>query len=804
MNSDMKMKTIYKIFAVLLAAVLLTACDEHKIDVEDLLTPRDSTKTEEEGLKLQNVTFSENHKYMTIYASVVSDFGGYDLTDKLSVESEVNQEWRLIGGPWIKEKSAPILKEVRNIGRDEVAKQGLKLLVLVDLSIPQEMVDRERAAVKEMKTIFDRQNLYLAFMQGNSVSETYEATDYVIDNFFEHKDPAYVYLYRSVLMKIDEMESGSASFFADAKYKVIVILSGGKTYEDDTPIDPEHFELQNQLTDRVENLHGKMLFYYSNFNDSVPPSGQYDANIMQYLCKDMAGLYLEKFNWNTIEEDIKHDFGIDYSDYMFVLEMPSRKVFRGNRHKIELTFLNASTKQKIVSGSTYFYLGSLYDPVIIDADPLFDVILQGLLLAAFMLIFIYVVLQFVEPYIRYHIFLKRHVITYQGKQMSYDGQMIAESCYFCKAPFESGDELVKKCKHTMHLSCWEENEYHCPEYGRHCPDGSHYYNRHNLWDRFNASFYMKWILMALFAGFIAWVFFLIRDHDMSGTIIRKTVILLNGLEEGSSEVDKMFNEYGAHLNKLPGFGFDVSFWLTLCLSYLTVCRRHWFYRTLELLGRSLCAAILGYFVFLLGCAISIALHIDSNPLLIDWIPWALMSWLIMLSVTLFTRIHIRKLFLVIACLVGLLSMYLWALLYSDSRLDYRAMLLFTFVAYSVGIALCIARLAPRSERFFLHVEGAIKEMDIALYKWLKNDPKSPVTIGKSVDCNIQTSWDINGNVAPLQAEIRRYRNSLRLYAFEEGVFVNGRPLPVGKECWIYHGRSFTIGNTTFTYIEKDI
>ena len=123
----------------------------------------------------------------------------------------------------------------------------------------------------------------------------------------------------------------------------------------------------------------------------------------------------------------------------------------------------------------------------------------------------------------------------------------------------------------------------------------------------------------------------------------------------------------------------------------------------------------------------------------------------------------------------------------------------------MAIALCIAYVSPRSERFFLHVEGAIKEMDIALYKWYKAVPSQIITIGKSVDCNIQLSWDINGQVAPVHAEIRRQHASMRLRALEEGVTVNdGKPLPVGKEEWLYHGKSFTVGNTTFTYIEKDL
>ena len=94
-------------------------------------------------------------------------------------------------------------------------------------------------------------------------------------------------------------------------------------------------------------------------------------------------------------------------------------------------------------------------------------------------------------------------------------------------------------------------------------------------------------------------------------------------------------------------------------------------------------------------------------------------------------------------------------------------------------------------------------MDIALYKWFRSSPDRVVTIGKSVDCSIQLSWDLNGQVAPVHAEIRRYIGSLRLVALEEGITIGGKPLPVGKEEWLYHDRSFTIGNTTFKYIEKD-
>ena len=94
-------------------------------------------------------------------------------------------------------------------------------------------------------------------------------------------------------------------------------------------------------------------------------------------------------------------------------------------------------------------------------------------------------------------------------------------------------------------------------------------------------------------------------------------------------------------------------------------------------------------------------------------------------------------------------------------------------------------------------------MDVALYKWFRNQPDRVVTIGKSVDCSLQLSWDIQSNVAPVQAEIRFKKQKPYLIALEPGVFLNGKAARVNKKYRLYHGRSFTIGQTTFTYIEKD-
>jgi hypothetical protein len=85
-----------------------------------------------------------------------------------------------------------------------------------------------------------------------------------------------------------------------------------------------------------------------------------------------------------------------------------------------------------------------------------------------------------------------------------------------------------------------------------------------------------------------------------------------------------------------------------------------------------------------------------------------------------------------------------------------------------------------------------------------NNPDDVVTIGKSIDCSLQMSWDIKGLVAPINAELRMVGDGVRLTAVEDGVRVGDDPLPAGRSVWLYHNTQFSIGDTTFTYVERDI
>ncbi len=799
-------KTAFGWLTVVLAMIgtmVFSGCDEQIPSVDDLLTSvRDSVEAEDtEGLKVTDVKFSENYKTVEFAAKQIKDIP-YDLTDSSEVRIDTEHRVEVRFGQTIRESKQPRLIEVKNIGQEEVSAMNMKLMVLVDLSLPQHLVDAQKKAIKEMKMLFSKKNLCVSFMNGDNVSETYVATDYIINNYFKHKDPSYTYLYRSVLEKMDEMDDGSDAF-ANVPFKAIVVFSDGKTYNGNRPIDPRHFEIQEQLTQKAEtDVKDNILVYYANFSDSL--SVDNNADILQMLCKEYHGVYQNSFLWSEIMESLMNGFGVDYENFRLKYEFPDGQLFRGNRQIFNIEFHDAQTDKLLMTGNAHFYLGSFYNPIIVNGFSFVEVILQGILIALIIASIIYLILQFIVPRIRYKLFLKNYVTTYTGRQMSFNGHIVGESCYLCKAPFEEGDVIVAKCKHTMHKDCWDENDYHCPEHGRQCMEGSHYYNQHNLFDTRNATFYLKWTLVAILAGLVAWIEFTLNRHDLSVNLVQKIVLFIYNLEPGTAEAENMLSEYASHLDQLPSFGLTVGFFVTFFLSLLSVRNRHWAEKLTEVFVRSVCAGVLSYLCFLLECITSIVLGIDKNMLIIEWIPWALMNWVIMFAVTYNTRIIINKKLLLVVFLIGFLSMYVWAGVYPDSYLDYRLSVLLGFLTYAVGLALCIAKAAPKSERFFLRVEGSIKEMDIALYKWMKTDSSYAVTIGKSVECSLQMSWDVTGNISPVQAEIKQRHGGLRLYALEEGVIVGQKPLKVGSSTSLYHGKKFSIGQTTFTYIEKDL
>ena len=755
-----------KIIFLLLGVLLLSGCEG--------FAPEDKSHREDHNVNILDVEFEPDYKYFYANAQLNDSIVSAIIRGDSTIRFEARE---FAGNHLATSNTQPRLIEIKNIKLQEIRNLDLNILVLVDLTLDPEQIAAQRLAVKNMKALFSLSNMHVAFMKNRTVSETMNATDYVLDNYFK-PDPGEKYLYRSILCKLDELVGRKSRYFPEVKQdtitryltprqEVLVVLSDGKVYEHDMPIDPEHYALQRAITQYADSIRRLPLFYVSLGSD------EREAGLSE---EPAEGLDNEAENLMTLSE--------------------MRTALQANQQSDSL----------IATDVFPYSVGSIYSPVIVHGATTFQIILRGGIFGVLIILLLYLVFQLVIPAIRYWLFKRKYVTRYTRKNMTYNGILVEQSCYFCKAPFEEGDEIVVKCQHVLHKSCWDENEYKCPEYGRHCKQGSHYYNQKNLFDPHNASFYLSWILAGALAGLVAWICFTANAHGDGNHVLVNVIHLIFGVDANSDRAADLMRIYGNHLYFLPFYGLNIGFFLTLSLSLLTSRGRWWGKRSLVVVVKSLVGGLLSYLSFFLGCVVSIALNLKDNTALIDWLPWMLSGFIIAFVVAYGTDIKLRKALVgaTISIIFGLGSMYSWSFAF-NSQFDTREFLLLSYMIYCIGFAVSVAVTSPKSERYFLRVEGPIKTMDIAIYKWMSAAARGKrVLIGKSVNCELQMSWDLTSPIAPEQAEIRMVNGNLYLIALEEGVYHDKKPLRVHLRKRLYHGFKFSIGKTQFTYIEKDL
>ena len=791
----------FRYLPLILAAALLclTACESRllsRLGVNDPSSLFDDASgadaaAAQEKMIVNQVEFAPDYKTFSVWTGVLQDLGPYPLTDttvvKIEVESYVDDVKR-------SRRETPRLVKAWNTENDQVKRMGVKVLVLVDLSLPQEQIDAEQEAVQEMLTVFDQDDLFLAFMSGDGVTPTYTLSGYILQGYFNRTDEKKL-LYRAMLDKIQEMEEGEGKW-SDAKQLKLIVFSDGQVYDtEDLPYDPDHFKTENDLIHSLSQAGPDPLsVYYVNFgkNREEDPESE-SQNILASLCETSGGAFFPSFNWTLLETSMLGPDIRNTRSNRFDFENPDGKVYHGDDQKLRLSFYTVKDHKLIASVTAHIREGSFFKPIVVGGASFGEILMIGFSVGLLILLVIYVLGQFLLPLIRYRRFKRKYVIRHTGRAMAIGDVAVAERCYLCKAPFEEGDEVVVKCEHTMHKHCWDENEYHCPEYGRHCKNGSHFYDREHLLDKRNASFYLNWLLMAVMVGTAAWMVFMLVAH-----IPHKHLLELI-LPTGRVSQDVL----NAHLTRLPSYGFILSFFLTVGVAFLAISRRRWVAYA-GILLRGLVAGLCSMLLYLLMSLASIAMGLESASFLLTLIPWTLSSYLSVVLATRGTRIRLKKPMVLIAVGVSLISLFLWSLLYIQIGVDYRILMLYSTLIYMVGMALAIASAAPRSEHYFLHIEGPVKTMDVALYKWFRANPNAVVTLGKSVDCSLQLSWDLRGKVAPVHAEISMYKGVPRLKALEEGVYLSGKPLKVDRYVNLHYGLRFQIGQTRFDYQERDI
>ncbi len=780
----------YRILLVLLCTLALSSCDQVPVD-PDLLEENDDVS----NMTVTKFQFSPDYKYMTMDVKTTGNTGPYILNDssKVSIDASLGRHG-LFGNYHM---THPQLKSIRQLGSEVIDSINMKMLVLVDLCQPQHLVKKQLNAVIQMRNLFSAHNLYLAFMHKDGITVSLEATDYILNRVYTNMNDGDKMLYRCILEKLRELTSPEGKF-SDSEYHTLLVFSDNKVYDNNEPIDPQHYETQEQLLQLTNSLDDKTNVCYVRITDNEEEEEDMATNIIKLICKQSNGYYTEHLDWSVISNEIFQRFHIDIPNYRFELMNEDGKVFKGNNYILQIDFHDNKVDTLITSAMTYFRAGSVLDPIIVHGDSTLRVIVLGTLWTLVVLLVVFVFFQFLLPYVQYQLFKRKYVVRYSGKNMMFDDHPVQTSCYYCKTPFQEGDEIVVKCEHTVHKACWDEIGYHCPEYGITCKKGSHYYNIDNLFDKQNVSFYMKWSIVSILAGFFSWIFFTIFNRE----VVESTMELFGFSTDASLLTDDYAADYSGYF-QLPVFGIWVSFFTTFFLSLLTVYKHSPLRYVMECFIRGLLASIGGCLSFGVASAITFAVALESKSFLLSWLPWPLAGCIIAFFITYRTPVKFSKLLVLVSLLLGLISMFTWSVLYDDSMMDFREMLLISHIVFALVLGLFIAKECPRSTRFFLRAENPGKGMDIALYKWLNANPDATVAIGRSVYCQIHMSWDYDVSIAPVQAVIQYHRGHLCLIAKEPGVVCDNKDLLPDEPLKLYHGTRFVIGQTIFTYIEKD-
>ena len=302
----MKMKIVRLLLFALIAFPFVSCEDKmssEDVNLDEIFSSDSSEDAEQntEPMKVVGLKFSPDYKTLRLFTSVVRGMGSYSFTDTSQVYVK---GYEVISGIENTSKGRPRLVKVINSEGDEVKRRNIKVNVLVDLNLPQNVVDKECNTVKEMMTVFTTPNLYVTFMHGNEVSETMAPTDYVLNNYFVSYPDSAKYLYRSILLKKKEMEDRVGVWSGDQKMS-LVVFSDERVYSDeDEPYDPDHFELEEQLVGELPTDGDSLTIQCVHFSESGIPDSDQGANVLQVLCKNYHGLYQQRYDWVKLKNSI--------------------------------------------------------------------------------------------------------------------------------------------------------------------------------------------------------------------------------------------------------------------------------------------------------------------------------------------------------------------------------------------------------------------------------------------------------------------------------------------------------------------
>lgn len=708
----------------------------------------------------------------------------------------------------------PSRSKISQISSGQRLPSDFTFSVLVDLSIPEEGKTLIYDAIKNLVNSASDNCVYLSFF-GDDVTSSIALTK---DNIFEYENKfrdssQKKYFYGALYAKLAEFSSTKAEYeesvIKASSYKnntnlsaralsnpdknILFVFTEGHispSYEEKIAF-AEVTDYQNSTSHIVPTVYA---FYYTENGQDVEI-----VNVLQGVCnphvQGRMGRYMPANNINQVLDDFTEVINDQMYDYAFTYKATKSKKYFG-----KTTFFAEWKGDKIGDGQ--FSIGSAEKPWPEHFENALDKVIKFLiatLVTMLTIAFFFAVTKILVPFIQ----SKSFEIKYYKKYVP-EANVSRRICHYCKQEIQEGQSVVVKCKHIMHVHCWQQNGYKCAEYGQNCKIGI---QNHVEWGELFTLKSLKdcyQTIAGICAGFVSWIFYDFLGKGGFESISKGIVSTFYMVKE---ELPNLTMECIGKTSAFLMIGLLLGFFLSLIFRFNDEYRKKDWKITLNIFGLSLLTGIIGATAFAIGADILCSMLSIIGTTYIPWycsLPaYLLFSICVALALTIKSSIPMKS------ALIGggMSSVIGFIVLYFSSFVGEMNMLL-DFIIYGGGLGASLVTVRMLAEKYFLVIQNGVRAgQRIPIHKWMNaTGGGNKVSIGMTGDCEIQMNWEKSNKVAKehVQLFIDHERQLPMVKPLATGVIYNTRAeLSVGKPIVLSNGDNFKVGDTIFQYIETE-
>ena len=696
--------------------------------------------------------------------------------------------------------------------------------VLVDLSIPDEGKLHIYDVVQTLIESAPDSCVYLSFFG----DEVYPSELVTKDNYKDYKEQfqksaVNKYFYGALYAKLAEFSSVNGEYESFVKtgteYKknkdiinranlnkdkniLFVFTEGNKRpeYEENITFSEVtgYQAVSSHIVPRV------YAFYYTEggVNESVAATLQgvtspkaEDGNILS----DRQGAYKPSDNLDRVLEDFMQVVNDAMYDFAFIYQATDSKVYSGR-------VAYAAEWKSDEKGKGNFSIGTAENPWPIHQESGADVVVKylvALLITGLTIVFFFLIMKILIPYVKSKSFAIKYYKKYEPEE-----NIQRRICHYCKQDVLPGQMVVVKCKHIMHVHCWQQNDYKCAEYGQNCNIGI---QDHIDWKELltlGAIRDCHQTITGICAGLVSWIIFELSGRGSFSGIANS---LVNTFFTNEEQINNLFSTCVTKVSAFLTIGLLLGFFLSLIFRYNDEYRKKDWGVYMKIIGLSILSGFIGMAAFAVGAVLFCMLLSVINTTYIPWYcsfpAYLLFSVCVSLSLTIKSSIPVKSAIIGGLCsaVIGFIVLYFSSM--TTSRYGWMNMLL-DFVIYGGGLGASIVTVRMLAEKYFLIIQNGVKAgQRIPIHKWMNaTGGGNKVSIGMTGECEIQMNWEKSNKVAKEHAVlyIDHTRTLPVIKPLATGVNYNDRvELPVGKPSALSNGDTFKIGDTIFQYVEND-